>query len=83
MVDDLKDDLQIIITGWLDARRDDIEKVIQGRFNHVGFQQMIHDIVVPYVRSNHAKVTLDLGPDTTIVAGRQLQKQIIDALIVS
>ena len=41
---------------------------------------MIHDMVVLYVRSSYVKVFLDLGVATTIVAGRKLQKQIIDAL---
>ena len=77
---DLREELQIIVGGWLDARRDEIEREVQGWLQLVGKQQHVHEIVVPYIRSGHAKITLDLAQDSSIVSGRTLQKHVIDSL---
>ena len=77
---DLRDELQIIVGGWLDARRDEIEREVQSWLQEIGKQQHVHEIVVPYIRCSHAKILLDLTQDASIVSGRALQKNVIDSL---
>ena len=79
-LNDLREDLQIIVGGWVDARRDEIEREIQSWLQQVGKHTQVYEVVVPYIRCNHAKILLDLNQDTTIVSGRMLQKNVIESL---
>ena len=74
---DLREDLQIITGGWVDAKNSDLDKEW---FTSLRLEGHIHDIIVPYVRSSHVKIELSLGPEASIVSGRLLQKNVIDAL---
>ena len=75
------DDLDIVIGGWSDARRNDAIEETRNIFKSIGCDSSISDIFVPYSRTTFAKVKLTFpNPDAHISLRRQHQFGILDKL---
>ena len=64
------DDFQLVMGGWSEAKKADIEEEIRSIFNHMQATPLLRDIHVPFVRSNFARIEL-LFADTQGLAERR------------
>ena len=56
------DDLQLVIGGWKEAKKSDIEAEIRRLFGVFEAAPLLKDIQGPFVRSNFARIELQFGP---------------------
>ena len=73
------DDLQLVMGGWYDARRADIETEVRALFAEVQASALLKSVHVPYVRANFCRIDI-LYPNESLGAKRILQSTIIAAL---
>ena len=73
------DDFQIVIGGWNDAKRGDIEAEIRHLFELNQASPLLHNIHVPFVRSKFARVEL-LYTEGNLAERRKVQNLVIEAL---
>ena len=73
------DDFQIVIGGWNDAKRGDIEAEIRHLFELNQASPLLHNIHVPFVRSKFARVEL-LYTGGNLAERRKVQNLVIEAL---
>ncbi|CAE7897203.1 unnamed protein product [Symbiodinium microadriaticum] len=73
------DDFQIVIGGWNDAKRGDIEAEIRNLFELNQASPLLHNIHVPFVRSKFARVEL-LYTGGNLTERRKVQSLVIEAL---
>ena len=52
------DDFQLVIGGWDEARRTDIEQEIRYLFDQIGARALLHNIHIPFVPSRFARIEL-------------------------
>ena len=75
------EDLDIVIGGWNDARKNDAIDEAKNIFQIIGCESSIGDIFVPYSRTNFAKIKLLFPqPEAHISVRRQFQFGILDKL---
>ena len=73
------DDFQIVIGGWNDAKRGDIEAEIRRLFETIEASPLLQNIHVPFVRSKFARVEL-LYTNGSLAERRKVQNLVIEAL---
>ena len=73
------DELQIVIGGWNECKRDDIEADVRQIFALMNAAALVHKIYVPYVRCGYCRVDL-LYPEPNIWAQRKLQGIVVQAI---
>ena len=60
------EDLQVLVGGWLEARRSDIEEELTQILKHLRLWDTVHEIVFSFVRSNIARIALVIPPGATL-----------------
>ncbi|CAE7307784.1 unnamed protein product [Symbiodinium microadriaticum] len=73
------DELQIVIGGWNECRREDIEAEVRNIFHAMNADALVKQIYVPYVRCGYCRVEL-LYPEPNIWAQRKLQGIVVQAI---
>ena len=73
------DDLQLVIGGWDDARRGDIEQEVRELFSAIEASPLLTNIHVPFVRSRFARIELHFT-STGIAERRRIQTLTLEAL---
>ena len=66
------DDLQLVIGGWDEARRTDIEHEVKHLFEQIDATALLHNIHIPFVRSRFARIEL-LYVGSTLSERRRVQ----------
>ena len=73
------DTWQLVIGGWVDARRIDIEDEVRAWFSSVKCAPLLQDIHGPQVRGNTCRVSIMYTEDTDR-ANRQVQSKLLQCL---
>ena len=73
------DDLQLVIGGWDDARRSEIEQEVRDLFAKIEASPLLLNIHVPFVRSRFARVEL-LFTNDSLAERRRVQTLTLEAL---
>ncbi|CAE7238466.1 unnamed protein product, partial [Symbiodinium necroappetens] len=73
------DDLQLVIGGWDDAKRGEIEQEVRELFSKIEASPLLLNIHVPFVRSRFARVEL-LFTSSSIAERRRIQTLTLEAL---
>ena len=73
------DDFQIVVGGWEDAKRQEIEGEVTNMFQSAQAEALLKRIHVPYARSRYCRVEL-LYPDPNPRAKRDLQSTVLHTL---
>ena len=73
------DELQIVIGGWNECRREDIESEVRNIFHAMNADALVKQVYVPYVRCGYCRVEL-LYPEPNIWAQRKLQGIVVQAI---
>ena len=73
------DSWQLVVGGWVDARRVDMEDEVRRWFADVGCAPLLRDIHGPQVRGNTCRVSLVYTEDTDR-ANRQIQVKLLQCL---
>eukprot|EP00439_Symbiodinium_sp_Y106_P010223 s8059_g1.t1 len=81
---DPEEDLEIVIGGWSEARRSDVEHEVRQIFQRLKIEERLQEVIVPivpYVRVNVCRVYLKFPPNAqNIRAQRAFQTQTLDKL---
>ena len=59
---DPEEDLEIVIGGWNEARRPDVEYEVSQIFQRLKIEDRLQEIIIPYVRVNVCRVSLKFPP---------------------
>ena len=73
------DELQVVIGGWREARREDIELEVQTMFEGIRGSALLKRVYVPYVRCGFCRCEL-VYPEPDIWKQRKLQGVVVQAL---
>ena len=73
------DDFQVVIGGWEEAKRAEVEQEIRQLFEKINASPLLHNIHVPFVRTKFARVEL-LYTDQNFTERRRVQSLVINAL---
>ena len=73
------DDLQLVIGGWDDARRGEIEQEIRDLFTKIEASPLLLNMHIPFVRSRFARVELLFTTDS-LAERRRIQTLTLEAL---
>ena len=73
------DELQIVVGGWREAKREDIELEIQTMFERIRGSALLKRVYVPYVRCGFCRCEL-VYPEPDIWKQRKLQGVVVQAL---
>ncbi|CAE7493888.1 unnamed protein product [Symbiodinium sp. CCMP2592] len=78
---DPMEDLELVIGGWNEARRTDVEHQVKQIFQRLQMEDRLHEVIVPYVRVNVCRVALKFPPSAqNIRAQRAFQTHTLDKL---
>ena len=70
------DDWQLVVGGYRDAKREDIQQEIRDLFEAASALPLLRNIITPYVRSNICRIEL-LYLDENLQARRRVQQSVI------
>ena len=73
------DELQIVIGGWNECRRDHIEQDVQDIFGRMNGNALVKQVFIPYVRCGYCRVEINY-PEPDIWKMRKLQGVIVQAI---
>ena len=73
------DDLQLVIGGWQEAKKGEVEAEIRRIFETLEAGPLLKDIHVPFIRTNFARVELQFG-SSKLAERRQVQSLTLKAL---
>ena len=73
------DELQLVIGGWNEARRQDIEMDVQKMFENIRGTPLLGRIFVPYVRCSFCRVEINY-PEQDIWKQRKLQGVLVQSI---
>ncbi|OLP88014.1 hypothetical protein AK812_SmicGene30689 [Symbiodinium microadriaticum] len=73
------DELQIVIGGWNECRRDHIEQDVQDIFGRMNGNALVKQVFIPYVRCGYCRVEINY-PEQDIWKMRKLQGVIVQAI---
>ena len=73
------DDLQLVIGGWKEARKADIEEEVRRLFSRLEATPLLKDLHIPFIRSNFARIELQFGT-SKLAERRQVQALTLKAL---
>ncbi|CAE7663318.1 rlmN1 [Symbiodinium sp. CCMP2592] len=73
------DDLQIVIGGWDEARRGEVEQEVRLLFEEIEASPLLQNITIPFVRTRFARVEL-LFTNSNLAERRRIQSLTINAL---
>ena len=73
------DDLQIVVGGWKESRRQDIEMDVQTMFERLRGTALLGRIFVPYVRCSFCRIEINY-PEQDIWKQRKLQGVLVQSL---
>ena len=73
------DDLQLVIGGWKEARKADIEEEVRRLFSRLEATPLLKDLHTPFIRSNFARIELQFGT-SKLAERRQVQALTLKAL---
>ena len=75
------EDLELVIGGWSEGRRPDVEHEVNQIFRKLQIEDRPHEIIIPYVRVNVCRVALKFPEGTqNIRAQRAFQTQTLEKL---
>ncbi|CAE6941294.1 BXL5 [Symbiodinium sp. CCMP2592] len=75
------EDLELVIGGWNEARRGDVEHEVKQIFQRLNMEDRLHEVIIPYVRVNVCRVALKFPPNAqNIRAQRAFQTHTLDKL---
>ena len=73
------DDLQLVVAGWREALKSEVELEVRKLFAAIDASALLHDIHVPFVRTNFARVEL-LFTSTKLQERRRIQTLVLTNL---
>jgi len=73
------DDFQLVIGGYAEARREEIEAEVRSLFQDANAAPLLKNIITPFVRANVCRVEL-LYLDESLQARRRVQQAVINGL---
>ena len=75
------EDLELVIGGWSEGRRPDVEHEVNQIFRKLQIEDRLHEVIIPYVRVNVCRVALKFPEGTqNIRAQRAFQTQTLEKL---
>ena len=73
-------DLAVVLGGWKEARRSEIQCEVEGLLRKLGLQVHVSEIVIPFVRSTFARLNLNISSNTSLPEARKLQMNLVAEL---
>ena len=76
----LVDDLQIVIGGFVNAKRADLQAELRSFFEQHGGPEVLKEVFVPYLRSNITRLELNFPGEADLRQRRLIQTQVLEVL---
>ena len=74
------DDFQLVIGGWNEAKKSDIESEVRQIFSKIQASPLLHDVHIPFIRSNFARIELLYADTQGLGERRKVQSLTLEGI---